>query len=308
MTDKPRNVPHEPVLLDSVVLSLITDDAGAYSDASFGRGGHTTGLLARLREDARLLVLDRDPDAVAVARELASTDPRVQVIHGKFSDIAHLAHQRDIFELDGVLFDAGASTPQLTESSRGFSYRSEGPLDMRMDNSQGITAKEWLSTVSEAELFGVLRTYGEERNARRIARAVIRARPVTTTTQLAEIVQSCSSTRDIGKHPATRVFQAVRIRINDELRELEVGIEAAFSLLKVGGRIAVITFHSLEHRIVRQKFRDWTHPKIPRRMPIRDVSETKAKIVVKNGRPSANEVLRNDRARSAMLQVIERVA
>ena len=299
---------HVPVLLDSVVVSLVTKEAGSYVDASFGRGGHTEGLLRRLSREARVLVIDRDPDAISVALRLASSDSRIQVAHGKFSEITEIAKQRGIHEIDGVLFDSGVSTPQIVERERGFSFSIDGPLDMRMDNSQGITAAQWLSAASEGELRDVLRTYGEERQAKSIARAIVRARPVTTTEQLAEIVSTCVHRHDRGKHPATRVFQAVRIRVNDELKELEVGIELAFARLKVGGRIAVLTFHSLEHRIVRRKFRGWAHPNLPRRMPVRSTPEAKARIVVKDERPSSQEISRNEKARTAMLQVIERVA
>ena len=308
MNEQIDNGIHRPVLVESIALAISTQKSGDYVDASFGRGGHAVALLSELGSDARLLVIDRDPAAIAVALNLALTEPRLRVEHGKFSDIRELAKFHEMSSFDGVLFDAGVSTPQLWDSARGFSFLHDGPLDMRMDNSEGVTAAQWLNTTSEEELRDVLKAYGEERYARRIARAIVHRRPVSTTKQLVDIVLASGSTKERSKHPATRVFQAVRIRINNELRELDLGIQMAFSCLKIGGRIGVLTFHSLEHRIVRQKFREWSQPNVPRRMPVRDAQAVKARIVIKGQRPSSQEILQNERSRTAMFQVVERVA
>ena len=314
---------HRPVLRDEVVAALCTVPDGAYVDATFGRGGHARALLAALAPDARLLVIDRDPRAVAAARALAAVDARVRVAHGRFSAIERLVAESGLREplernalehsgIAGVLIDLGVSSPQLDDPTRGFSFREDGPLDMRMDPDSGESAAEWLAKVDEAELARVLETYGEERFARRIARAIVarrRTHPITRTLELAEIVDQSQPRPDAHKHAATRTFQAIRIHVNDELTELPLALEGAFAVLSIGGRLAVIAFHSLEDRIVKRTFALWTRgPETPRRMPIKGVRATRARPIGKAVRASGAEVRANPRARSATLRVVEKVA
>lgn len=306
---------HIPVLLDEVLKTLISSEADLHGakfvDATFGRGGHSRALLARLPGDAQLLVIDRDPDAIAVAHQLEREDSRVSVCHARFSELAVMLAQRDFSGVQGILLDLGVSSPQLDEGARGFSFRHDGPLDMRMDSSSGETAAQWLNRAEEREIVEVLRNYGEERFAGRIARAIIRARPLTTTQALADTVaQAVPQRGPVKKHPATQTFQAVRIHVNQEFAELEAGLAAAFELLAEGGRLAVISFHSLEDRVVKHTFRTWTRPPaMPRRIPLRHTQMTTAAADIAGPvRAGALELKRNPRARSATLRVIEKKA
>jgi 16S rRNA (cytosine1402-N4)-methyltransferase len=267
-------------------------------------------LLAELGVESRVIVLDRDLSAVAVARELAALEPRLTVCHGRFSELAALLEEQGVTHVQGVLMDLGVSSPQLDDPERGFSFMRGGPLDMRMDVTAELTAAGWLNTAPEREIMAILRDYGEERHARRIAAAIVRARPLTTTDQLARLVSDAQPRSTPGKHGATRVFQAVRMHVNDELVELEQGLQQAFAALAMGGRLAVITFHSIEDRIVKRFFRTLTRPvQLPRRLPLRaDDQPVPARAVAGPIKAGIAEVKRNPRARSAQLRVLERVA
>ena len=301
---------HVPVMVDELVAAVATDRDGHYVDATYGRGGHARRLLAELSPRARLLVVDRDGDAIADARRLAARDSRVSVVRGRFGELAgHLA-TGGLTEPCGVMFDVGVSSPQLDDARRGFSFAVDGPLDMRMDQRDASTASTWLNRASMAEIEAVIREYGEERFARRIARRVVEARPLETTAELASVVRAAVPAGRAGKHPATRVFQAIRIHLNDEQNELARGLDAAFDALAAGGRLAAITFHSLEHRLVRQRFRQWVKGvDVPRRLPVRGHASRQATPVAGVGRglrPSTTEVEANPRARSAFLQAVEK--
>lgn len=312
--DRDGETAHAPVMLEEMVMALAVDRDGFYVDATFGRGGHSRGLLAELSSGGRLLAIDRDVDAYDSARRLSKADSRIQARHGRFSLLGdYLAHgdYGGLGAPSGVMFDVGMSSPQLDEARRGFSFSAPGPLDMRMDRRDALTAGAWLNDAKVEDLAAVIRRYGEERHARRVARAIVAARPLKTTTDLAEVV-----TRTVpGSRSATtacaRVFQAVRIHINDELGELDRGLDAGFDALKIGGRLAVLTFHGLEHRLVRRRIRHWVEgPKLPRRLPVRHDPEPMARridAVGKGLRPCAVEIGRNPRARSAFLQAVEKL-
>lgn len=309
--------PHRPVLLEAVLTALAVRSDGAYLDATFGRGGHARALLERLGEQGRLTVVDRDPAAIATAQANVGEDPRVQVVQEDFSmleDIANTAAPERGF--DGVLLDLGVSSPQLDEPERGFSLRHEGPLDMRMDPNQGISAADWLASVREKELADVLYHLGDERHSRRIARAIVRAReqaPIATTTRLAGLIASIMPSRDGDQHPATRSFQAIRIHINDELGALDRALGALPDVLAPGGRAAVISFHSLEDRRVKRFIRDASgqaptvvRDRRGRALPTAPVTP-QVRAVGGAITPDAAEVAANPRARSARLRVLERL-
>ena len=301
---------HAPVMPEEVVAAVVGDPRGCYVDATFGRGGHAERLLAALSPSARLLVLDRDGDAVAAARRLARRDARVTARHGRFGDLTSHLRAAKFRPPAGVLFDVGVSSPQLDETARGFSFSANGPLDMRMDQRDGTTAAAWLNSAREAEIAAVIRRYGEEHQAGRVARRIVHARPLATTAQLADAVGAAMSSG--GKSAVARVFQAVRIHINDELAELDRGLNAAFPALAVGGRLVVVTFHGLEHRLVRRRFREWTQgPEAPRRLPVRNRPAPVARrigAVAKGARAGGAELAANPRARSALLQAVEKVS
>ena len=301
---------HVPVMLDELVAAVATDRDGQYVDATYGRGGHARRLLAELSPRARLLVVDRDGEAIADARRLAARDARVSVARGRFGELAsHLASSGCAAPC-GVMFDVGVSSAQLDDARRGFSFALDGPLDMRMDQRDASTASAWLNQAPMDEIESVIREYGEERFARRIARRVVAERPLETTAELASAVRAAVPAGHAGKHPATRVFQAIRIHLNDEINELARGIDAAFDALRAEGRLATVTFHSLEHRLVRQRFRQWVRgPEVPRRLPVRGAAPQRARPVARVGngqRPSRTEVEANPRARSAFLQAVEK--
>ncbi len=288
------------------------DDGPArkFVDATFGRGGHTRALLARLDADARVVATDRDPAAVAAGRELAAADPRLTVRQATFSTLGDVLDELGFDAVDGIIMDLGVSSPQLDAPERGFSFREDGPLDMRMDPAAGSPAAAWLNRATAEEIAGVLRTFGEERYARRIARAIVAARPLHTTLELAAVVEKAQPPqRDRAKHPATRTFQAVRIFVNDEIEEIERGLKLAFERLRPGGRLAVISFHSLEDRLVKQTFRAFATPaRLPRRLPVRASAEAPAARLLRGPvRAGEREVVDNPRARSATLRVVERL-
>ena len=303
---------HRPILVEAVVEALCTDPKGDYVDATFGRGGHTRALLSHLSPEGRILAIDRDPAAIAVAQALANEDARVLVRHGRMSEMARLASEVRLSDVVGVLMDLGVSSPQLDDPERGMSFRGDGPLDMRMDPTAGFPASQWVNSASEDELSAVFRDFGEERHARRIARAIVERRleaPIVRTTDLATLVAKAQPRPDPHKHAATRVFQAIRIHVNDEMEEVRLGVEAAFALIRSGGRIAVLTFHSLEDRIVKRAFRRWAEgDAMPRRLPVVGRPATSARIIDRGSRASAGEIAENPRARSALLRVLEKAA
>jgi 16S rRNA (cytosine1402-N4)-methyltransferase len=307
---------HLPVLLEEAIAALSIRTDGCYVDATFGRGGHSRALLARLSPSGRLIALDRDPAALAAGRAdtALAGDPRFALFNRRFSELPAVLAECGIAAIDGALFDLGVSSPQLDDPQRGFSFRAEGPLDMRMDPQSGESAAQWLSRVESRELGEVIADYGEERFAKQIARAIVAARaraPITTTGQLAAIVAQAVRTREPGQDPATRTFQALRIFLNQELSELSLVLEALLPLLKPGARLAVISFHSLEDRIVKQFIRRHAgnspiDPRL-RHLPIPPLPAV-LKQIGKPQRASSAECARNPRARSAILRVAERSA
>ena len=304
--------PHITVLLKEAVEALAVRPAGVYVDGTFGRGGHSRAVLAQLGPQGRLIAFDRDPVAVAAGREVK--DPRFELVHAPFSDFAEALAERGVEKVDGVLLDLGVSSPQLDEAERGMSFRFDAPLDMRMDTTRGLTAAEWLAEAPVAEITRVLREYGEERFAYEIAKAIAAARTgghVATTGQLAALVEKTVRTREPGQHPATRTFQALRICVNQELEELSLVLPQVVAALAPGGRLVVISFHSLEDRIVKRFMRDASRPpQLPARLPVRaaDLPKPKLALVGKPVWPSDDEVAANPRSRSAVMRVAERAA
>lgn len=306
------NVPlqHVTVLLDEAVDALAVKPGGTYVDGTFGRGGHSRAVLARLGESGRLIAFDRDPQAIAAGRAIA--DPRLELVHAPFSELAEVLDRLGVTEIDGVLLDLGVSSPQLDDAARGMSFRFDAPLDMRMDTSRGQTVADWLAEASVAEITEVIREYGEERFAYAIAKAIAAARTggaIATTGQLAAIVEKAVRTREPGQHPATRSFQALRIFINQELEELSRVLPDCVARLRAGGRLVVISFHSLEDRIVKRFMRDEARPpQLPARLPVRavDLPPPRLVLVGKAQRPGPAEVAANPRARSAVMRVAER--
>ena len=304
---------HAPVMVREVVAALTVRTGHNYIDATFGRGGHSAALLAALPATARLVALDRDPDAVAFGRQRFAGEPRFSISHANYSDIDKVAVEQfgAGVKIDGILFDLGVSSPQLDDATRGFAFHRDGPLDMRMDPGTGLDAAAWLAEVEEPELATVIYRYGEERYARRIARAIVQARsdqPITRSAQLAAIIAAAVPTREPGKHPATRAFQAIRIHLNRELEHIENALPKAVALLGPGGRLAVISFHSLEDRIVKRYLREQTRgDPFPPELPVKaDQIKPRLRMVGKVQRPSPEEIAANPRARSAVLRVTER--
>ncbi|WP_370662346.1 16S rRNA (cytosine(1402)-N(4))-methyltransferase RsmH [Massilia varians] len=304
---------HRTVLLDEAVDALdLTGERinGTYIDGTFGRGGHSRLILSRLGPQGRLVAFDKDPQAIATAEQVQ--DPRFTIVHDSFATMIDALAARGISQVDGILLDLGISSPQVDDASRGFSFRQDGPLDMRMDTTRGMSAAEWLATATEQQLEKVIRDYGEERFAFQIAKAIVARRaiePISTTRELAAIVANAVKTREKGKDPATRTFQAVRIFINKELEDLEAGLSAAYAVLAPGARMSVISFHSLEDRMVKQFLASKAKVEQPdRRLPIRavDLPQPLMKLITKT-KPSDLEVEANPRARSAVLRVAERL-
>jgi 16S rRNA (cytosine1402-N4)-methyltransferase len=305
---------HRPVLLEAAVAALNLRADGCYVDGTYGRGGHAAAILAALGAHGRLIAFDKDPQAVAHARERFGADPRFQIEHASFSALQAVAEREGLVRrIDGLLLDLGVSSPQLDDAGRGFSFQHDGPLDMRMDCSRGQSAAQWLARADEDEIATVLRDYGEERFARRIARAIVAARlaqPLRTTAELAALVERASPSRERHKHPATRSFQAIRIYINRELEDLQAGLRQALEVLAAGARLAVISFHSLEDRIVKRFLREAAQgERLPKGLPVPDSARRpRMRLIGKPIQADAAEVALNPRARSAVLRVAEVLA
>jgi 16S rRNA (cytosine1402-N4)-methyltransferase len=302
---------HQAVLLEEAVSSLRVRGDGNYLDATFGRGGHSRAIMARLTEQGRLYTLDKDPQAVAAGLAEWGDDPRFSIVQGSFAEMDRMVREWQIERnLDGILLDLGVSSPQLDDPERGFSFRNGGPLDMRMDPTTGVSAAEWLAETPEREMSRVFWEFGEERHARRIARSIVHARqqqPLETTTQLAELIESTIGKHE-KKHPATRCFQAIRIVVNDELGDLASGLDAAIRQLRPGGRLVAISFHSLEDRLVKRTFREAARPgRVRRNIPEHPDWSPRLKLIGKAIRPSEQEISANPRARSAIMRVAEKV-
>jgi len=302
------------VLAAEALAGLALEAGGYYVDATFGRGGHTALILEELGPEGRLLALDRDPQAIAAGRRRFADEVRLTLVHASFADLGTLvpAHA-DHRACRGVLFDLGVSSPQLDDARRGFSFRADGPLDMRLDPTHGEPVAAWLARASVDEIRQVIATFGEERFARRVAQAIVaarRARPLTRTGELAAVVAGAVRTREPGKHPATRTFQALRMYINDELGQLERGLAAALEVLSPGARLAVISFHSLEDRVVKRFMQRESEvdPALRQLPAIPEEARPRLKIIGRKTRPGEAELARNPRARSALLRVAERLA
>ena len=303
--------PHTAVLLKEAVDALKIEANGVYVDGTFGRGGHSREMLSRLGSQGRVIAFDRDPQAVAAAAQVV--DPRLTVRQARFSELLEVLQELQMNEVNGVLLDLGVSSPQIDDAHRGFSFRQDGPLDMRMDPRSRPSAAEWLMQASQKEIGEIIKTYGEERFAKQIARAIVAARseqPIERTRQLAKIVAKAIPTREPRQDPATRTFQALRIFLNQELEELEVTLPQCVTCLKPGGRLVVISFHSLEDRITKQYMRAQSRPLVPDRLPLREseLPKTKLRLIGKAVRASEQEVAQNPRARSAVMRVAQRQA
>ena len=306
---------HITVLLNEAVSGLVEDPNGFYIDGTFGRGGHSALVLNQLSESGRLMGIDKDLEAIACAHKRFANEPRFEIAHGSFSQLEQFVRERDLFgKVDGVLLDLGVSSPQLDDPTRGFSFQHDGPLDMRMDTTKGESAADWLMRASQEEIADVIFTYGEDKFGRRMAKAIVAARelaPLTTTAQLAKIISDANPAWEKGKHPATRAFQAIRIHVNRELEDLEMCLDQALDVLKVGGRLVIISFHSLEDRIVKRFIRK--HVKgdehLPRGVPVtNDMLKQRLKAVGKMVKASSDEVEANPRSRSAVMRIATKIA
>jgi 16S rRNA (cytosine1402-N4)-methyltransferase len=305
---------HKAVLLDEAVELLVHDTDGIYLDGTFGRGGHSGLILQQLSSQGRLYAFDKDPLAIAQAQLMVAEDSRLSIAQTSFANMGEIAQQNNCFgEVQGILLDLGISSPQVDDASRGFSFQHDGPLDMRMNPDAGESAAQWIARADAEEIADVIYHYGEERFSRRMARAVVEYRkeqPITTTKQLASIIAAANPKWEKGKNPATRAFQGIRIHINQELKDLEVGLQTALEALAPGGRLVVISFHSLEDRIVKRFMRE--HAKgdshIPRGLPVtEDQMKRRLKLLGKARKPSPNEIEINPRSRSAVMRVAEKI-
>ncbi|NUF79046.1 16S rRNA (cytosine(1402)-N(4))-methyltransferase RsmH [Snodgrassella sp. ESL0323] len=312
MSEQINNGGHVTVLLNEAVAGLQVQPAGVYVDGTFGRGGHSRLILSQLGKDGRLVVFDKDPQAIAVAQELARQDARVLVVHEGFSALKQSLQQLGISRINGALFDLGISSPQIDDAGRGFSFRFDAPLDMRMDTTRGQSAAQWLAVAEEQDIHEVIKNYGEERFSRQIARTIVAQReqsPITTTGQLARLVAQVVRTRERGQDPATRTFQAIRIFINRELEEITVVLPQVMECLVAGGRMAVISFHSLEDRIVKRFMQQHSKPApLPRWAVVKEAEREQPplRLIGKAQKPAPAEIEVNPRARSAVLRVAER--
>ena len=304
---------HQTVLLREAVQALVTRPAGFYVDGTFGRGGHSRHLLQCLDANGRVLGVDKDPEAQADAEVLAGVESRFQFFHGSFADLPAQLAEMGVDAVDGILLDLGVSSPQLDDGERGFSFLQDGPLDMRMDTTRGETAAQWLSYAEVSEIAQVLKEYGEERFSRRIAAAIVAAREersITSTARLAQIVSEANPKWERHKHPATRAFQAIRIKVNRELVDLEHLLAGALDMLRVGGRLVVISFHSLEDRLVKRYMRDMARgEQFPPGVPVTESAiNRRMKLIGKAVRASDEEVAANVRSRSAIMRIAEKIS
>lgn len=306
---------HISVLLEEAINGLAIDPDGCYIDCTFGRGGHSGLILSKLSAIGRLIAIDRDPTAIKAAEKFAD-DPRFLIEHQGFAELQSIAEKHQLVgKVNGILLDLGVSSPQLDEAERGFSFMNDGPLDMRMDTTRGQTAQEWLAVADVEDITWVLRTFGEEKHAWRIANAIVDTReehPLTRTSQLAKLIQKTAPQREIKKHPATRSFQAIRMYINSELEQIEKALAASLSVLATDGRLVVISFHSLEDRLVKQFMKKHSQGKqVPRGLPISEAEIQKGKkltLVGRKAKPSKQEVTENVRSRSSVLRIAQRLA
>lgn len=304
---------HQPVMVEEVIKGLAPLSGGCYIDATFGRGGHSRQILERIGDSGRLYVVDRDPEAYGIAEEWSREDPRIKAFHAPFSELGKIAEKEGLWgRCQGILLDLGVSSGQIDDEKRGFSFMRSGPLDMRMDYSQGQPLSAWLATADEEEIRQVLWTYGEERQARKIAAAIVRQRidaPLMTTQALTDVVVGAVGSAHKGKHPATRTFQALRILINDELGELRTGLEQTLHILASGGRLAVISFHSLEDRMVKRFLREPIGPAKPRKLPVPGDNRADKywRLIGKPMHASNSEQHANRRSRSAVLRIAEKI-
>ena len=309
---------HKPVMLHESVDAMVIDEAGLYIDGTFGRGGHSREILSRLNDQGRLLGFDKDPEAIRVGEQLAAEDSRFHIVHGSFATmltaldtVSSQAGTQWRGNVSGILLDLGVSSPQLDDASRGFSFMQDGPLDMRMNNREGESAAQWLARAEANEIAFVLKEYGEERFARKIANAIVAAResqPLTTTRQLADLIEKNIPKKEKHKHPATRAFQGIRIFINGELDDLTQALQDSLEALKTGGRLAVISFHSLEDRLAKRFMQQQAKGDAPRGLPLRESEiNRRLKLVGKARKASADEVAVNVRSRSAVLRVAEKL-
>ncbi len=304
---------HYSVLLEESVTELTFDEDGFYIDGTFGRGGHSRAILGRLSNKGRLLAIDKDPEAIAVGNELAAADSRFSIAHASFAEMERLVVERGLMgQVTGVLLDLGVSSPQLDQAERGFSFQHDGPLDMRMDTSRGESAAEWVNRASEQDIIWVLKNYGEERFAKRMARAIVTHRatePFERTAQLAKVVAEANPAWEKGKNPATRAFQAIRMQVNNELDDLQTALAAALEMLTVGGRLVVISFHSLEDRLVKQFIR--RHERgdpLPKGLPVTESALNKRlRSLSKAQKAGEQELKENVRSRSAVMRVAEKL-
>ncbi|MFO6423289.1 16S rRNA (cytosine(1402)-N(4))-methyltransferase RsmH [Motilimonas sp. KMU-193] len=308
---------HTTVLLNEAVAGLNIKPDGIYVDCTFGRGGHSRHILSQLGEGGRLIAIDRDPQAIAVGNALAQQDPRFQIVHGPFSGLAQYIEELGLTgKVDGVLMDLGVSSPQLDDAERGFSFLRDGPLDMRMDPTSGISAADWLAKADVDDIAWVLKTFGEERHARKIARAIVMDRverePYTRTKPLAEMIARVNPSKEKNKHPATRTFQAIRIYINSELEEIDRALMGSLDVLKPDGQLSVISFHSLEDRMVKRFIRNQEKgPEVPAGLPLTEEQLNQGRTLKSVGKaikPSKEEIEQNPRARSSVLRVAKRLA
>ena len=304
---------HTPVLLEETLTALIADNAGVYIDGTFGRGGHSKAILEKLSGEGRLIAFDKDHEAIAVGRTLAKLDSRFEIYHGSFTEMQQVLSKKQLMgKVNGVLLDLGVSSPQLETAARGFSFILDGPLDMRMNNTVGESAEEWINRASASDIAYVLKYYGEEKFAKRMANAIIQQRQmsrINSTKQLAQILSEANPSWEKGKHPATRAFQAIRIYVNSELEDLNLALNTGLEVLKRGGRYVVISFHSLEDRLVKRFFRDQSRGKtFPKNIPVTDeMLEKRMKIIGKPIKPSEGEIQNNIRSRSAVMRAAEKI-
>ena len=307
---------HAPVLHDEVIAGMQIKPDGRYVDGTYGRGGHARSILSALGPKGHLIVMDRDPEAISNARQSFGEDARVTIIHDDYANLFARMEALGLLEqIDGILLDLGVSSPQLDDASRGFSFQHQGPLDMRMNPEQGVSAAEWLAIAEESEIARVLWEYGEEKFSRRIARRIVAQRqtdPIEDTAGLARLISESMPRPKNNRHPATRSFQAIRIHINQELQQVERLLDSVIDLLRLGGRLLIISFHSLEDRLVKRFFKkESTAPRIPRGLPVRD-SEinvlVRLRLIGRSIRAGAEELSQNPRSRSAVLRIAERAA